>query len=194
MQRTNHKNIAKVFILSLIVIGLLFGIIYYNLQSELNKSVILTKIQDLPNIIKSTHQNTIIFHLIAIIILVFLAYSIIGMPLILFYLFYECTSLGFLLASFYGSFKLSGILFGIVYLIICKLIYIIFLVYLSYIALKISKKLLRTLVLKENESLYQHLKNMFMKLGIAFVFVLIYDLFLYFCANPILKIFLFLLK
>ena len=149
---------------------------------------------DFANIIKTTNQNMILNHLLIIIILMFLAYSIIGMPLILFYLFYESTSIGFFLASIYSIYKIKGLLFGIIFIIISKLPFILFLIYISYIALKITKKLLRVLIFKENDSLYQLLKNLFLKLAIAIITILIYDLFLYFFANKILKLFLFLLK
>ena len=65
--------------------------------------------------------------------------------------------------------------------------------YISYIALKITKKLLRVLIFKENDSLYLHLKNLFLKLGITLGVIVVYDLFLYFFANKILNIFLFLI-
>ena len=58
----------------------------------------------------------------------------------------------------------------------------------------LSKKMLKTLILKENESLYHHLKNMFLKVVISIIIVLSYDLFLYFLANPILNLFSFLIK
>ncbi len=194
MKRLKNSNVAKIFILTLLICGLLFGIIYFNLQNDLNKSLITEKISDFANIIKTTNQNMILNHLLIIIILMFLAYSIIGMPLILFYLFYESTSIGFFLASIFSIYKIKGLLFGIIFIIISKLPFILFLIYISYIALKITKKLLRVLIFKENDSLYQLLKNLFLKLAIAIITILIYDLFLYFFANKILKLFLFLLK
>lgn len=194
MKRMYNKNVAKIFIISLILIGVIFGLLYFNLQSDLNKSVILSKMDSLSTVISKQHQNLIFTHIITIIILVFLAYSIIGVPLVFFYLFYESTSIGFLTASFYSAFKVKGLLFSLIYIVVCKLIYLIFLVYLSYISLKISKKMLKTLILKENESLYHHLKNMFLKVVISIIIVLCYDLFLYFLANPILNLFSFLIK
>ena len=194
MKRMYNKNVAKIFIISLILIGVIFGLLYFNLQSDLNKSVILSKMDSLSTVISKQHQNLIFTHLITIIILVFLAYSIIGVPLVFFYLFYESTSIGFLVASFHSAFKVKGLLFSLIYIVVCKLIYLLFLVYLSYISLKISKKMLKTLILKENESLYHHLKNMFLKVVISIIIVISYDLFLYFLANPILNLFSFLIK
>ena len=193
MKRMKNKNAAKVLIITLILLGILFGIIYFSMQSDLNKTVIMEKMMGLKNTIKTTHQNMILPHLITIIALVFLSYSIIGVPLILFYLFYECTSIGFLLASLYSAFKLKGILFGLIHILVCKCIFILCLVYISYLALKITKKLLRVLIFKENDSLYLHLKNLFLKLGITLGVIVVYDLFLYFFANKILNIFLFLI-
>ena len=190
MKRIKSSNVAKIFILTLIIIGILFGIIYFIMQSDLNKNLIAEKIIGLENTIKNTHQNMILPHLIIIITLVFLSYSIIGMPLILFYLFYECTSLGFMLAAFYSTFKIKGILFGLLFILLSKLIFILCLIYISYIALKITKKLLRVLIFKENDSLYLHLKNLFLKLGITIGVTVAYDLFLYFFANKILTLFL----
>lgn len=115
MKRMYNKNVAKIFIISLILIGVIFGLLYFNLQSDLNKSVILSKMDSLSTVISKQHQNLIFTHLITIIILVFLAYSIIGVPLVFFYLFYESTSIGFLIASFYSAFKVKGLLFSLIY-------------------------------------------------------------------------------
>ncbi len=193
MKRMKTKSAAQIFIVTLIVLGILFGIIYFMVQNDLNKTLIVEKMMGLENTIKTTHQNMLLPHLITIIALVFLSYSIIGVPLILFYLFYECTSLGFLIASFYSAFKIKGILFGLLFILISKVIYILCLIYISYIALKITKKLLRVLIFKENDSLYLHLKNLFLKLGITVCVIVLYDLFLYFFANKILSLFLSLL-
>ncbi len=194
MNRMKQFNVAKIFIITLIIIGIIFGIMYFYMQEDLSKTLIYDKLANISSIIKDSNQKMIVVHLITIVILLFLSYSIIGMPLILFYLFYECTSLGFLIASFYASFSIKGVIFALIYILISKAIYIICLVYICYIALKITKKLLRVLLLKEQESLYTLLKNLFLKLGIALVVIIIYDLFLYFGANKILSFFLFLLK
>ena len=135
--------------------------------------------------IKTTHQNMIIEHLIIIIILVFLSYSIIGLPVILIYLFVECTSIGFFIGALYNSFKLKGLLFGVIFTMISKLLFILCLLYISYIALKITKRLLRVLIFKENDSLYKLLKNLFLKLGVVVLGILIYDTLVYFFANKI---------
>ena len=193
MKRMHSNNVVKIFLISLIVVGVLFGIIYFNLQTDLNKTLVAEKLTNLASVINSGSQNMIIPHLVIVTLLIFLAYSIVGMPVILFYLFYECTSIGFLWAALYGSYKLKGLAFGLIYTVISKLLFIVCLIYISYIALKTTKKLLRILVLKENESLYQLLKSLFLKLGIILGIVLTNDLFLYFIANKILKFFLFLI-
>lgn len=194
MKRLYSNNIAKTFIITLIIIAFIFGILYYNFQSAANIDLIIENLKNLQEVIQNDHQNMLLMHLLIIIILIFLAYSIIGIPLILFYLFFECTSIGFLIASLYGAYKISGIIFGLIYILLCKMPFILCIIYIAYIALKISKKLLKVLIYKENESLYLLLKNLFLKLGITSLAIIIYDLFLYFAANKILSLFLFLLK
>ncbi len=193
MKRLKSSNVAKIFLLTLVVTGIIFGLFYFNIQNTANKTLIAEKLSGLENIIKTTHQNMIIEHLIIIIILVFLSYSIIGLPFILFYLFYECTSIGFFIGALYNSFKVKGLFFGVIFTIISKLLFILCLLYISYIALKITKRLLRVLIFKENDSLYKLLKNLFLKLGVVVLGILIYDTLVYFFANKILKLFLFLL-
>lgn len=193
MKRLYSGNAAKLFIMVLIVIGIMFGILYFNMQDATNKDIIINNFQSIGDVIKNTHQNMILKHLITIIILIFLAYSIIGMPLILFYLFFESTSIGFLLASSYATDKMSGVIFALIHIVICKIPYIICIIYISYIALKITKKMLRILIFKENESMYTMLKNLFLKIAITSAAILIYDILIYLFANKILNLFSFLL-
>lgn len=194
MKRMYSSNVAKIFIISLVVCGILFGLLYFNIQDASNKDIIVSSFQNINELVKTTHQNMIARHLITIIILIFLAYSIIGVPLILFYLFFETTAIGFIIASSYATYKISGVIFSLIYILICKIPYILCLLYISYIALKITKKMLRILIYKENESIYLMLKNLFLKIAITSIGILIYDVLMYFFANKILNLFLFLLK
>ena len=194
MKRINTRNVAKIFILSLIISGITFGIIYYNMQNNSNQSLIVTKVQEISNKISSTHQNVLLKHMLTIIILIFLSYSIIGIPVILFYLFYECSSIGFLIAAFYSTYKFKGAIFLTIFTIISKIPFLLFIIYISYISLKITKKMINVLIFKENDSLYQILRNFMLKLIVIIIAAIIYDLFLFFFANKFLKLFLFLLK
>ena len=194
MKRLQTSNALKVFITTLITIGFISGICYFLLLNDINKTNIINKVSTISDLINSTHQNMILKHFIITIILFFLAYTIIGVPIIVFYLFYQSASIGFLISAFCSVYHIKGIIFGSVFAIICQLLYLIVLIYITYLSFKISKKMLRVIILKEPDSLYEAIKGLFAKLVVIISIVLIYDLLLYFFANNILKVFLFLIK
>src|SRR5574344_2191955 len=106
----SNKNFIK-FLVLLIVMGILVGIFLYLNENDLIKTSINSQISNLNNLIKTTHQNNILSHLIIISALIILSFTVIGLPIILFYFFYEGVSLGFLISALIKYKGLNGLLF-----------------------------------------------------------------------------------
>lgn len=187
-----HSKAFK-FILTLIIIGLITGIIFYlNLSKETKESIITALIQVNDNI-STTRQNNIIFHLFIISIFVLSSLTLILFPITLFYLFYEILSYGFILTYYLSNFKLGGLLYSIIYFILNKALFLIILIYISLISYKLITKIIKSLTKKDNISVRELYQNYFSKILISTIIMLCFDIFTYFFGNKILSLFQFLL-
>lgn len=187
-----HSKAFK-FILTLIIIGLITGIIFYlNLSKETKESIITALIQVNDNI-STTRQNNIIFHLFIISIFVLSSLTLILFPITLFYLFYEILSYGFILTYYLSNFKLGGLIYSIIYFILNKALFLIILIYISLISYKLITKIIKSLTKKDNISVRELYQNYFSKILISTIIMLCFDIFTYFFANKILSLFQFLL-
>ena len=114
-------------------------------------------------------------------------------PLTLFYIFYEILSFGFVLAYYGCVFNIGGIIYELIYFLINKALFLLVLIYISIISYKLIKKILKSLINKENISVRELYSNFFKKILICSAFILIADIFVYFFGNKILSLFQFLL-
>lgn len=194
MKRCIKRN-SKVFkfLITLIIIGLLTGIIFYlNLSTETKNSIINSLVNINENI-KTTKQNNIIFHLFIISSFVLVSLTLVLYPLTIFYLFYEILSFGFILTYYLSNYGVGGLLYSLIYFLLNKAVFIMILTYLSIISFKLIKTIIRALTNKENISVRELYHNYFLKIIICTSFILIIDIFIYFFGNKILSLFQFLL-
>lgn len=181
------------FIVVLLTIGILVGIIMYlNLDSNSKKSII-EYFMNIQNNLANTKQNNLIFHLIIILLFILSSLTVVLYPLTTFYLFYELVSIGFTIASYFHLNGLFGVIYSLVYIIINKLLFIIILIYINYISYKMIKKIINSLLKKENIGIRELYLNYFSKILICLVALLIFNTLTYFFGNKILSLFKFLL-
>ncbi len=193
--RTSTKSKSKIFkfLITLVIIGIIVGIILYlNLDSEAKKSII-NSFTNINTNLKTTNQNNIFFHLIIIIGFVICSLTIILYPLNIFYLFYELVSLGFILASYTHLNGLKGLLYGIIYILLNKAFYLLILLYLNIISYRIIKKIINSLLKKDNISVRELYLNYFSKIIICIIPLFLIDIIIFFFGNKLLSIFQFLL-
>ncbi|NLL02032.1 MAG: hypothetical protein GX265_03320, partial [Mollicutes bacterium] len=176
----------------LLIIGVLVGIYIYIRQPSLVKASIINELKSLEDILKNSKQNNFLYHIIVLSISAFLSTFVIGIPIIIFYLFYEGLSIGFLLASFINYKKISGLLFGTVFFIINKLLLLSIIIYLLIVSINYSKKIIINIKNKDYR-ISEHLLNHLIKMIFVFIIVMTYDIFIYFLGNRILTYFIFLL-
>lgn len=180
------KNYLK-FLSLLLLLGIITGIYLYLVQSNIIKISITNKLSDLSNLLNN-HQSNFITHTIIISVFAMLSITIIGIPLCLFYYFYEGVSVGFLIMAFIKYKNIKGLLYGTIFIIINKLIYIILITYLLLISIQYAKNILNNKKDKKNLII-----NYLVKIFIVFIIILINDLILYLVGNKLLSIFLFIL-
>ena len=186
--------IKKIYLLiiAFLVIGVICGIIFLNIASEDAKEIIFLNINNYILNMSNNHVNNILLHLIVLSSLVISSFFIIGIPISMFYLFYNGFSIGFIVSSFINIFGINGFIYGLIYVIITKGLFIILCSILTIYLIKISKLIIDKVVNKISikDKIYYLLIKCIIIIGI----VLLIDVLLYFFGIPILNIFKFLLN
>ena len=184
----SNRSIIK-FLVMLFITSILVGIYLYLSKEKLIKESINTELIKMINNLDITRQNNILNHLLIMIVISVLSLTIIGLPVILIYFLYEGVSIGFLLSSFINYSPIKGMLFGTIFIIISKIIYITILIYLLTNTLKYTKSFLKRLKMTKNELII----NQVIKILFCIAITLINDIILYFIGNKIITIFKFIL-
>ena len=184
----SNRSIIK-FLLMLFITSILVGIYLYLSKEKLIRESINTELIKMINNLDITRQNNILNHLLIMIVLSVLSLTIIGLPIILISFLYEGVSIGFLLSSFINYSPIKGMLFGTIFIIISKIIYITILIYLLTNTLKYTKNFLKRLKMAKNELII----NQVIKISFCTTITLINDIILYFIGNKIITIFKFIL-
>lgn len=184
----SNRSIIK-FLVILFITSILVGIYLYLSKEKLIKESINTELIKMINNLDITRQNNILNHLLIMIVISVLSLTIIGLPVILIYFLYEGVSIGFLLSSFINYSPIKGMLFGTIFIIISKIIYIAILIYLLTNTLKYTKSFLKRLKTTKNELII----NQVIKILFCITITLINDIILYFIGNKIITIFKFIL-
>ena len=176
------NNFVVKFILALFLISILIGFLLYMAY----KPDLSSYINDFKELLSTTKQNTFLFN-IGIISLVFvLSLSIIGMPIVYFYVFYEGVCTGFTAALFLTLFGFKGITFYAIFIILSKLVYILLLLYFLAMCTRFDLKIIQNLIHKSKDDLYKNLTNHFYRYIIIFIVLILNSTFIYFFSNKIL--------
>ena len=124
---------------------------------------------------------------------IILGIFIIGIPIAIFFIFYNGFTLGFIITSLSSIFGFKGFIYSLVYIIINKLVYLFFLYFLLLALFKIVLIIIRTFVHKEHKN-KDEIFHLLKKIGLCLIIILIYDLILYFFGNKLLILFDFLIS
>ena len=193
--RASYKNHSKVFnILFLeISISITLGlIISLCLDKELLNNIYNYFLEHI-NSYNSNIFDNILYPIITYLITFITSLTIIGGFIPFLTVFLENMSIGFILGILIRKSALKGLLFGIIYFAITKLIYIIVLLYLTLNIYKFIKTLISSLKNKNNESIYNLYSKILIKLLFCIITITVINLLNIFIAPKIFKLFIFLL-
>ena len=189
---TSLNKKLYVFMSIILVIGFIVGIVFVVLLDEATKEILFLNINEVLQNFSYVNTNDLIIHLVILSSLLILSMFLIGGPLVLFFMFYNGFSIGFIISSLTCIFGIKVILFGSIYVIIYKLLFLIMLVVFSVNLFKIIKCVIDRIVNKNNnkESLVVFIKRSVIFIGI----VLILDIILYFVGGKLVNLFNFLIS
>ena len=181
------------FLSIIFVIGLILGVIFLIYLDEASKDILFLNINEWLQGISDANINNIVLHIIILSSLFLLSIFLIGIPFVLFFVFYNGFSVGFTVTSLISIFGIKGLLYGIIYVIITKGIYLFFLSIIIVSFLRVSLIILKSIFNKENID-KEKLALLLKKNLICIAIILINDIILYFWGTNLITIFNFLLN
>lgn len=151
------KNKLIIILLVVSAVAFLFGSFFITVLSESDKSLVKEYISNFINDCYSNKINysdalkeTLISNIFYVILIWLLGISVVGIPVILFTYFFKTFTLGFSISSFFLTYKTKGIAFSIAYLFPNEIIKFIAYTLLMLHALRLSKKITKAVIEKEN--------------------------------------------
>ena len=187
-----NKKICLFFSI-IFTIGIIIGFIFLIYLEESSKELISLNINEWLQSLSTSHINSILEHIIILSTLAILSIFVIGLPLIIFFVFYNGFSIGFLLMSLIEIFGVKGLIYGLIYLIITKGIYLFFLTIFILALIKIIILIIKRLIWhqKMNKNLLvTYCKRILICIGV----IILSDIILYFGGIKLISIFNFLLN
>ena len=169
------------FILVIFLIGILSGIIYFQFLNHETKNEIIETIK----LYKTFNSNYIIKDLIVMSVILVSSFFVIGLPIVIFYYFYECLSFGFIFNVFIVTFKLKGIIYSLIYIILNRFIYLILMILFIKKIINISSLVIGLLINKNNNNI--KIINNFKNAIYIILFVLIINIVIYFISPIVLE-------
>ena len=155
------------FLTTILVIGIISGIIFIFFISKTDKSLIKEQFENIIATINSnkinyldTFINSITSNLLIVVGIYILSISIIGIPIIIFLLYLKGFTFGLTISSLISTYKFKGLLGSISYLFPHHVLELIIIVLISFHAINFSIRLFRYLFLKENIPLNKYFKNL----------------------------------
>ncbi len=158
------KNKLLFRLMVIAILSIIIGILYISILNTSNIEKIKKSLQlFFKGINKLDYTKAIIncitSNLFYLVLVWILGISIIGVPIILFLLFFKGFIFGFNFSSIITNYGLKGVLPGIFYQLPHQLLLLIFFVMISFYAINFSVRLFRVLFLKESINLTQCFKR-----------------------------------
>ncbi|MDD6223790.1 MAG: stage II sporulation protein M [bacterium] len=186
------------FLITIMILGFTFSFIFFALIAKEDKTILQNEINLFFQNVKTNQLNTtnslinsLSSNLLSISLVWLLGISIIGLPFIIFFLFFKSFILGFSIISILANYGLKGILLIIPYLFPHQIIYLIIWLLLSFYASSFSIKLFKILFLKKNLNLQEHFIKYLKIASLCLVTSIICSLFEVYISPKLISLFIF---
>jgi len=174
------KNKTFLFLTITSIIVFVFGITFITILNSSDKelvkeyiTVFLTDIYENKIDYIEVLKSTITSNIFLIILIWLLGISVIGIPIILFLYFFNTFTLGFTISSFVLTHNLKGIVFSILYIFPNEIIKFLCYTLLIINAINVSKKLIISVIKKENIN-FNRIINRYFKILIICICITIF--------------------
>lgn len=175
MKRTKH---VIIFELIIVAISVITGIIY-----AINNPYDLTEYMAG----LSKHNNLLFNHLGILFLFLLSTLSILGSISQVFIVGFESVSIGYVIGEFFLSFKFKGVTYALITVLVNKAIFLIILLYLLLSSYIYIGKSFHNIIGARKDYFSQIILPILLKYGIVTIFIVIYDIIIYFFGNMLLN-------
>lgn len=194
-----NKKTYFIFLISLFVVSVVIGIIFFTALNNSSKDEIVTEVNSYFKVSSSYNYLKILLdnlknNFLNCFLIWILGISIIGVFIIIFLYFMEGFSIGFIIAAIFSSYKYKGIIGSLLYLFPSKIIYLLIMFILTFFSVKFSYSLTKNIIKKEEISLNIVFKKYLKILGVCLIFSFLCSLLETFINPFMIKAFTFLVK
>lgn len=196
-----EKKGTFIFFVFMVILGIIFGSLFITILDKSDKELVSTQITNFFTNIKTnqnqdivaTLKNSLFTNIGSVLAIWILGISIIGIPLIILFVFIKSFVFGFSIGGIISVYNIKGILLSIGYLFPHQIINIITLFILSLISFNISVNFLKSLISKKQIDFKMWIGKYYKLLLISLIIMVLSSLMETFLSPYILKIFTFLL-
>lgn len=181
-----YKDNNKIFLFLtiLFIIGVIAGTIFELTISDVDNKTVIEFLTEYVNSIK---KGTFVFKdsffsyitssVLLFSIIWILGYSVIGIPIIFFFLFYKSFSLGFSVTSILSLYKAKGIIFALIYIFPHEVISLLLMMILIISSYKISISIINAIIKKKEISFKEISKKYLILLLVIITLIIIISLY-----------------
>ena len=188
----NVDKKVLIFIIIICFIGLLTGSLFMTVLSYNDKLLIKDTLSSFISNIETNNINNlrdnIIVNLVSILSIWILGISIIGIPIVIMFIFFKSFIFSFSIASFIANFKFKGLILSLIYNFPHNFIILLIFIYLSVYSIKSSIIILCSVLGRKNLNFKVLMNKYLLILVITVVITIMMNLFEYFVTPRLLKI------
>lgn len=188
---TSLNKKLYLFIGIVLIVGVIFGIVFVAMLDEASKEVMFLNVNEMVQNFGNVKINNIVSHLLILSSILILTIMVIGSPLLIFFIFYNGFSVGFIMASLTNIFGVKGLIYSIIYVLLTKGLFLLFLIIYSSTLFKIVKNVIDKIFYKKHTG---SITTLFEKVLICIILIIICDVIIYFGGAKLVNVFNFLLN
>lgn len=178
-------NFLVRFVVALFLFGVCVGIVvYFSFKPNLT-----AYIEQFKDYVVTNHSNTILLNIIVISSIFLLSLFIIGIPLIIFYIFYEGLTVGYTLAVFITLYGLKGALFYLLFFLVIKVIFVFLVLLFGILSIKFSYKLIKGIIEKNFEKISKLILEHFLRFGIILALCIVNSFIIFLISHKLVSLF-----
>ena len=194
-----EKN-KLIFVIIMFIIGLVLGSIFTNFITSYDKSLLIeqlevyfSSIEKLSNDVFGikAFSSEILNNSLQLFIIFALGISMVGLPVVIFILFFKGFMLGTTLSTMFLKYQLKGIIGAFLYVFPCFIINILIYILMSFFALYVSTKFLKALIKKDNLNFKNFLGKYLLTFCLCIILMIINCLLESYLTPLLLKLFTF---
>lgn len=171
-----------IFLIIICVIGIITGSIFLTILNSSDKNSILVSLEEFITGYDTLNPekdliNNLIINIMYMLAIWILGISIIGLPIVIFIIFFKAFLLSFTISSFIMKYKLKGILLGIIYNMPHQIINLVVYMYLGVYSIKLSSCIIEAIVYKKSINFKSITNRYLLVLGISVITLLLTTLY-----------------